>query len=207
MGASAAQEAKASMDKKIQRWWTEDKIAVAVAQLGEIACLILSAHGESRGQTSREVLSLAKSLHQEMSRNNPELEMIVGMDANVKTSNTGPAASPESLLDTATQLGFSCCNTGSKPTLTYAGSNGEAAKHTVMKTRGFLQPQLRGKAGIPDDNMKDYIFHYASKAKIDAGKLRGRVINHATEQDPEGLYVPGGMPRGLDFPSDHAIVI
>merc|ERR1719231_929804 len=102
------------------------------------------------------------------------------MDSNVKTGNTGAAASPESLLEKAEQLGFSSCTTGSKPTLTYAGSNGEAATHTVNKIRGFLQAQLRGKAGIPDENIKDYIFHYASKAKLVAGKLQGRVINHVT---------------------------
>merc|ERR1719453_699216 len=90
---------KALADKKTQRWWTEDKIAVAVARLGDVDYLILSAHCDSRGQTSREVLHLAKSLHQEMSCLTSDLEMIVGMDSNVKTGNTGSAASPESLED------------------------------------------------------------------------------------------------------------
>jgi len=202
---NVSQEAK--QFKKIQRWFNEDKIAVVVAQLNGAPKLILSAHGESGGHTSRQVLLLAKSLHEQMLQNTPELGIIVGMDANVKTSNTGAAASPDSLLEIAQQLGFSYCSSKGSKFLKYAGSNGEAAKHTVSKTRSFLQPQLKGKAGVPDENMKDYIFYCPSAEKKCVRKLQGRVINQVTENDPEGLYVMGGMPRGLDFPSDHALLI
>merc|ERR1711904_382496 len=193
-------------DKKTQRWWTEDKIAVAVARLGDVPCLVLSAHGESRGQTCRQILQLAKSLHEEMSDSIPKLEMLVAMDSNVKTGNTGAAANPESLLDMANQLGFSSCTASSLPSLKYAGPKGVPAKHTVLKTRGFLQPQLKGKAGVPDENMKDYIFYHPSEVRKHE-KLQGRVLNHVEEEDSTGLYMKGGMPRSLDFPSDHAIVI
>lgn len=193
--------------RKIQRWFSEDKLAVVVARLGGEPCLVLSAHGESGGHTSRQVLLLAKSLHDRMSYKTPGLKMVVGMDANVKTTNTGLAASPESLLETANDLGFACCTMGTNRPLKCAGRSEDVAKHTVLKTRSFLQPQLKGKAGVPDENMKDYIFYLRPKERKYLHRFQGRAINQMVDNNPEGLYVPGGMPRGLDFPSDHALVI
>lgn len=195
------QEAK--QFKKVQRWFGEDKMAVMVARLHGVPILVLSAHGESGGHTSCQVLLLAHALYTELSQSVEGLELLIGMDANVKTSNTGSAATPDSLLDTAHSLGFSYC---SMEDLVYAGTKGETAKHTVLKTRSFLQPQLKGKAGVPDENMKDWIFYCPSQGKR-CHKLQGRLVNNVNENDPEGSYVSGGMPRGLDFPSDHAIVV
>lgn len=193
---------QAKQFNKIQRWFATDKVAVAVAKLGNEECLVCSAHGESAGYTSRQVLMLAKCLHQELSDDMPELGLVIGMDANVKTSNKGAACTPEVLLRTAKWLGLSYCATDC---LKYAGLNGRAAENTVVKTRTFLQAQ-QTKAGISDANLKDYVFYCPPKTRTEVS-LRGRVINYMTENDDEGLYVEGGMPRGREFPSDHALVI
>jgi hypothetical protein len=178
-------------------------MAVMVARLNGVPILVLSAHGESGGHTSCQVLLLAHALYAELSQSVEGLELLIGMDANVKTSNTGSAATPDSLLETASALGFSYC---SLEDLVYTRLERETAKPTVCKTRSFLQPQLKGKAGIADENIKDYIFYCHSQGKS-CHKLSCRVVNHVSENDPQGSYVYGGMPRGLDFPSDHAIVV
>jgi len=75
------------------------------------------------------------------------LRAIVGMDSNVKAGNTGNAMNPEMLKMCAKVLGFRHCKADDS---IFAGST-EIASHTVSKTRGFLQTQMKGKAGIPDD--------------------------------------------------------
>merc|ERR1712039_66861 len=108
---------------------------------------------------------------------------------------------------TAKVLGFRHCDTED---CTFAGTS-EAASHTVSKTRGFLQTQMKGKAGVPDENFKDWIFYLPSlgpdDTEEDAPALRGQVLNQVSEGSPEANYYKGGMPRGVDFPSDHALVI
>merc|ERR1712226_530382 len=106
-------------------------------------------------------------------------------------------------------LGFRHCKADDS---IFAGST-EIASHTVSKTRGFLQTQMKGKAGIPDENPKDWIFYLPvlgqDEAEEEAGApaLRGQVINQVSADSAEAGYCKGGMPRGVDFPSDHALVL
>jgi len=197
--------------KRIERWFEEEKLAVAVIRLaGNPRCpvLVLSGHADSAGTTTGTVLALAKALHGELQTDMDEgLRAIVGMDSNVKASNTGNAHNPETLKMTAKVLGFRHCDAQDS---TFAGT-GEVASHTVSKTRGFLQTQMKGKAGVPDENIKDWIFYLPSLGHDDkeegAPALRGQVLNQVSEDSPEAFYYKGGMPRGVDFPSDHAFVI
>merc|ERR1712050_489643 len=195
----------------IEKWFEEDKIAVAVIRLAgnpSDPFLVLSGHGESAGTTSGTVLALAKALHGELQSDMDEgLRGIVGMDANVKASNTGNEYSPETLKKTAKVLGFRHCTAED---MVFAGTC-EMANHTVSKTRGFLQTQMKGKAGVPDENVKDWIFYLPALGpdglEQGAPALHGQAINQVSADSAKAAFYKGGMPRGVDFPSDHALVL
>merc|ERR1711904_598404 len=173
---------------RIQKWFDlGDKIAVAVMRKNEGCSLLMSAHGESMGTTATIVLALARALRDNLAiMMKVGLGVIIGMDANVKTDNEGASATPEKLIETAKALGFSSAWPGSTHFLN-AGT-GQLADCTVSKTRGFLQPQLKGKAGIVDENHKDFIFYLPPDApragciteSMPARELYGRVLNEAT---------------------------
>lgn len=118
-----------------------------------------------------------------------------------KKENEGAKTSPDSLKAAATSLGFICT---SPEKMRFAGSE-DPATLTVLKTRTFMQPQFTGKAGIPDENKKDWIFMKPRMAT--PPELSGRVLNNVSADSPEGRYLPGGMPIGMEFPSDHTMVI
>merc|ERR1712187_822921 len=84
------------------------------------------------------------------------IRIVIGMDSNVKDGNTGAAADANVLKRAADSLKFKFVE---PEYLLFAGSEVEA-DHTVLKTRGFLQPQMKGKAGVPDRNHKDWIFYF-----------------------------------------------
>jgi hypothetical protein len=197
--------------KRVEKWFEQDKIAVAVIRLAGNKgdpILVISGHAESGGTTTGAVLALAKALHGELqSFMNEGLRAIVGMDSNVKASNTGSACNPETLKRTAKVLGFRHCNAED---CVFAGTN-EIVNHTVSKTRGFLQTQMKGKAGVPDENIKDWIFYLPAigpdGSEQGAPAIHGQAINQVSADSAEAGYCKGGMPRGVDFPSDHALVL
>lgn len=200
---------------KIRKWFSQEKIAVAVAQLRGERCLLLSGHAESMGTTCVAVLALAHALREELLLQLDDAEtmsVIVGMDSNVKVSNKGAAASPERLGEAAASLGFYWTKSEQ---LLQAGCSKQAT-YTVLKTRCFLQPQLADKAGVPDRNLKDWLFYLppAGRAAIseartvrDTPTLWGKVVNAVGPEFQDGSFCEGGMPRGADFPSDHALMV
>jgi len=168
--------------QKIRRWFEDDKISVVTANLNGELTLIMSGHCESLGTTCLIVLALAHALQSEMKDKGHDLSVLVGMDSNVKVTNQGAAASPEKLGDAARALGFQWYN---KDELVFAGSETQAT-HSVLKSRTFLQTQLAGKAGVPDENLKDWVFyrtnstgtaedHWPCREQDNARFLRGRV--------------------------------
>lgn len=190
--------------KKIQAWFQQDKLTTAVICLHNEHYVLLSAHGESMGSVSRCILALAQALHRDLEqRLGCKLGAIVGMDANTKATNEGAKTSPDSLNAAAAALGFVRTN---PENMVFAGTQ-DPATLTVLKTRTFLQCQLFAKAGIPDENKKDWIFMKPLRNPALPPKLTGRVLNDITADSPEGRYLPGGMPCGRSFPSDHALVI
>merc|ERR1712039_51590 len=192
----------------MSRWFSEEKIAIAVIRLGEAPMLLVSAHGESGGTTSRSVLTIAHALRSELQKEVDDgIRVIIGMDSNVKAGNSGAAADEKNLKMSASQLNFRFTHPES---LLFAGTQ-EAADHTVLKTRGFLQPQMKGKAGVPDCNSKDWIFYFPTPGsdgtEVQEPRLRGMVVNEVRASSGEAAYCAGEMPRGTDFPSDHALVL
>merc|ERR1711870_157300 len=151
-----------------------------------------TAHAESMGTTCRAVIALAHSLQLDLeSHTNRCFPVLVGMDSNVKVTNKGAAATPESLGEIAAWLGFLWA---SADNLLLAGTD-TPATHTVLKTRGFLQTQLGGKAGVPDQNLKDWMFYLPPVCKrnsfsLPTPVLQGRVVNKVGPKWVEGRYEP-----------------
>lgn len=194
--------------KRMSRWFAEDKVAVAVVRLEGAPMLLVSAHGESGGTTAKSVLTIAHALRSELQKEVDEgIRIILGMDSNVKDGNSGAAADEQSLKMSAKQLNYKFTT---PEYLLFAGTQ-EEADHTVLKTRGFLQPQMKGKAGVPDRNNKDWIFYFPTPGsdgkEAHQPSLRGMVVNEVRRPSGEAGYCAGEMPRGTDFPSDHALVL
>jgi len=192
--------------KRMVKWFSDEKMAVAVIRLDGVPLLVMSAHAESGGTTCCSALIVARALRGELQEEmDQSMRIVLGMDSNVKEGNTGAAADPAQLRRAAHFLSF---RTPEQKSLLFEGTD-MSADHTVLKTRGFLQPQMKGKAGVPDRNHKDWIFYLPAHGKDGsepaAPLLRGTIVNQVVDNEPG--YCPGEMPRGCDFPSDHAIVI
>jgi hypothetical protein len=191
--------------KRMVKWFSDEKMAVAVIRLDGVPLLVVSAHAESGGTTCCSALIVAHALRGELQEEmDQSMRIVLGMDSNVKEGNTGAAADPAQLRRAANFLSF---RTPEQESLLFAGTD-TSADHTVLKTRGFLQPQMKGKAGVPDRNHKDWIFYLPAHddgPEPAAPVLHGTVVNQVVNNEPG--YCPGEMPRGCDFPSDHAVVI